>query len=285
MAKIYFDYTKMMEEIDTYMNKYSFLSVTVAARSILKKSIPAIILGEGKSTVLYIGGEEGCDAISPLLLVRFVRDICSLYSEGGSAFGFSAESIFKNYTLVIIPMLNPDGATYCSQGVDIDNPLRERVLRLNGESEDFSLWRGNARGIELKYNYGAEYSESEPEAEVGAFCNFLRYGFKPDILLSFSQSKPEDSEGVIYYGDGEIENKMAVALSQMAKMKRAYRESCVKRFTIADWSIKELSSSAFTLEMPTIKYNNQKQFNDKSFACYTELRKMLFCVPFLNKMR
>ena len=283
MTEKYFYYEKMMTEIDAYMNKYRFLSVTGVCESILGRSIPAIVLGEGKNIVTYVGGEEGCDAISPSILIRFVRDICSLYEEKGSAFGFSAEGILKKYTLVIIPMLNPDGSCYCSQGVKEDNPLRERILSMNEGKNDFSSWRGNARGVELKYNYGSEHSEYEPEPEVGALCNFLRYGMTPELLIAFSVCEKDD--GVIYFGEGEIENKMAVALSQMSGMRREYRESEEERLMLTDWAMKELCSSAFSVDLPSFKAVTRKQFEDKSFSCYAKIRKVLFCAPFLNKIK
>lgn len=283
MAEGYFDYAKMMNEIDAFMNKYPFVSVTGVCESILGRTVPAIILGEGESVVTYVGGEEGRDMLSPSLLVRFVRDICSLQEEGGSTFGFSAESILKKYTLVIIPMLNPDGSCYCSHGVEEDNPLAERVLELNGGGSDFSSWRGNARGVELKYNYGAERSEYEPEAEVGALCNFLRYGMTSDLLITFSAC--ESAEGTIYFGEGEIESKIAVALSQMSGMKRAYRESDPQGLMLFEWAQCELSASAFAIDIPRFKASSRKQFEDKSFSSYVNLRKALFCAPFLNKIK
>jgi hypothetical protein len=270
MRNSYFDYAKMMNEIDSYINKYPFVSVTGICESILGRHIPSVILGSGETVVAYVGGEDGRDSVSPFLLLRFIRDICSLYEEKGSAFGFSAENILKNYTLVIIPMLNADGSCYCSQGVDSENPIRERLIKMNGGNEDFSHWRGNARGVELKYNYGAEFDCIEPEPEVGALCNFLRYGFKPDILLNFSisdsdKSKTKCEEERIFYGDGEIEYKMAVALSQMGGIKRLYRQSNAPRLMLADWSINELYTSAFSVELPFFKIESQKQFNDKTF--------------------
>lgn len=283
MADIYYDYAKMMCDINNYMNKYSFISVTGISESILKNSIPAIILGKGDSIIAYVGGEEGCDSISSLILLRFVRDICSLYEEGGAAFGFSAENIFKKYTLLIIPMLNPDGSCYCSQGIKEDNPLKDRVFRMNDGYEDFSSWKGNARGVELKYNYPFGYWENEPEPEVGALCNFLKYGFKPEMVLSFSGT--EDVDSVVYYGEGEMESRIAVALSQMGGIKRVFRESKEPKLMLADWSKRELGASAFSIELPNIKSNNRKEFEDKSFACYAKMRKVFFCAPFLNKIK
>ena len=146
MGELYFDYVKMMTEVDGYMGKYNFISVTGIGESILRHTIPAIMIGEGISVIAYVGGEVGCDKVSPQILLRFVRDISSLYEEGGSAFGFSVENILKTYTFVIIPMLNPDGSLYCRYGLEEDNPIKERVLAINNGKSDFSLWRGNARG-------------------------------------------------------------------------------------------------------------------------------------------
>lgn len=283
MADLYFDYRKMMSEINSYVEKYSFISVVGVCESMLRKSIPAIILGEGKNVITYIGGEEGNDSISPFVLVRFIRDICSLYEECGSAFGFSAENIFKTYTLVIIPMLNPDGSCYCLEGVESDNPIKDRVLKLNHGCEDFSSWKGNARGVELKYNYAYEYRENEPEPEVGGLCNFLRYGFKPDMLIDFSQC--DEKDGAVYYGEGEIENRIAIAFSQMSGMKRVYRESQAPELMLTDWTIHELGASAFSLDLPKIGSNSQRQFEDKAFSCYARIRKIFFCAPFLNKIK
>lgn len=283
MAEQYFGYEKMMMEIDCYMNKYNFISVNGICESILGRMIPAIILGSGKKVVVYVGGEEGNDFVSSALLIRFVRDICTLYSERGAAFGFPAENILKNYTIVIIPMLNPDGSVYFSKGIENDNPLKERVLKLNGNREDFSSWSGNARGVQLKYNYSFEYSEKEPEPEVGALCNFLRYGFTPSILISFSRSHLD--EETVYFGDGEIENKMSLALSQMSAIKRVYRMSEDPNLMLADWALKELSVASFSFELPCIKYSSYKQQADNIFSLYTKLRKIFFCTPFLNKIK
>lgn len=283
MAEIYFDYLKMMTEINAYMNKYSFLSVNGICQSILGQTVPALVIGEGERTVIYVGGEVGNDLISPNLLLRFIKDICSLYEEGGAAFGFSAENILKNYTLVIIPMLNPDGSSYCKNGIASDNPLKERVLKMNGGSDNFSAWCKNARGVDLRYNYGAEYSSVEPEIEVGSLCNFLRFGRKPDIVIVFSEG--ERSDGMLFFGDGEVENKMAIALSQMSGFKRMYRESQPQKLMLADWVIGELGSAAFSIEMPRESYISRRQFEDKSFSSYTKIRKLLFCAPFLSKIK
>ena len=273
----------MIAEINAYMEKYSFISVTGLCDSILGRTVPVISLGEGKTVIAYVGGEQGNDVQSPSVLLRFVKDICALYEEGGAAFGFSAEHILQSFTIVVIPMLNPDGVSYCVTGVDADNPLRDRLIKINGGSLDFSNWRGNARGVELKYNYGAERSEYEPEAEVGALCNFFRFGMTPSMLFAFSQS--DEAEGRICFGEGERESKTAIALTQMTGYKRCFRQSEEPVLMLTDWSIKELSSAAFSIELAPIENMGIKRTQDKIFSVYAQMRKMLFCAPFLNKIK
>lgn len=285
MTDRYLDYEKTMAKIDGYMQKYEFISVIGLGDSMLGRMIPVITLGEGKTNIVYVGGEAGDDFVSTAMLLRFVRDICEIYKNHGSAFGFSAENIFKNYTLIVLPLLNPDGAHYRSHGVNEDNPLFERISKSNGkrlDAESFLLWRGNARGVDLRYNYGTENSEFEPECEVGALCNFLRFGFNPNMLFSFSKSDTE--QGAIFFGEGEKENKIAMALTQMSGLRRIFREVNETSQTLSDWARRELSCTSFSVELPSIRGVSEKNLDDKLFSCYAEIRKLFFCAPFLNKI-
>ena len=281
----YLDYEKTMTKIDRYMQKYDFISVTGMGNSILGRTIPVITYGEGKTVVAYVGGEAADDFVSTAVLLRFVRDICETYVNRGSAFGFSAENIFKNYTVVVIPLMNPDGAFYRSHGAGEDNPLRDRLSKMIGgrlDAPSFSSWKGNARGVDLRYNYGDENGEYESECEVGALRNFLRFGFKPDMLLSFSRSTSES--GTIFFGEGERENKIAVALTQTSGFKRLFRETEEPTLTLKDWAKRTLSCASFSIELPYVRGYSEKDIGDKLFARYAEIRKLLFCAPFLNKI-
>ena len=282
MLKNGFTYEKMMAQINSYIEKHLTFSANGLCDSILGKNIPVITLGEGANVLAYIGGLNGSDGVSPRLLLHFVRDICSVYAEEGSVFGFSAKRILKEYTLIVIPMLNPDGRDYCVNGVTVNNPLRDRLINKNLGSEDFSCWRGNARGIELRYNFGLENGEYEPEVEVGALCNFLRFGIPPKMIFEFSADKNFDN--CIYFGDGERRSKIATALTQMSGFERRYRESQESRLMLSDWADRELDASSFSVELKS--FNTMRERNDDNdvFSLYIQMRKMLFCAPILSKI-
>ena len=231
--KGYLDYEKVMTKIDDYTQKYDFISVTNLCNSSSGRMIPMITYGEGKIVVVYIAGESADDMTSVSVLLRFIRDICELYKNYGSAYGFSAENIFKKYTVLILPLINPDGESYA-------------------------------------------------ECEIGALHNFLKFNATPDIILSFSESVNE--HGRILFGEGEKDGKIAIALTQMSGLKRSFCQAKDPSLELKDWAKSELSCSAFKIVLPQVQGFNKKNFEDRLFACYAEMRKILFCVPFLSKI-
>ena len=281
-----FGYEAMISETNFIMEKYSFVSVTGLCDSILGRTIPIISIGEGKTNVFYIGGEFASDSLTPFLLMKFVRDISSLYSERASVFGFPVEYILKNYKFTVLPMLNPDGREYCIYGVDNANPIKDRLIAMNNGESDFKSWRGNARGVLLSCNYGVEETEYELEQEVGSLCNYLKYGLTPDMIFVFSGSIEQKDQ--IYYADGEVENKSAIALSQMSSIKRSFRKTEKPELLLADWAIANLNCRAFSIELEILGRSGSISKNglaeDLYFTKYAALRKLLFCSPLLSKI-
>lgn len=278
----YGHYHDLIEEIGTLMEKYPRISVTGLCNSILGNNIPIITLGEGHTRIIYLGGEAGNDELSPYLLLRFIKDICAMKEEGGAVYGFSAEYILKKYTLTVIPILNPDGAVYRSCGVSESNPLRERVIKINGGSEDFSDWIGNARGVDLRYCYGFDSEGNvEPEAEVGALCNFLSFGTPAELVIAFAHG--DLGESLIYYGDGEPSAKIAAAFTQMTGFKRCFFEGKPSKKSLLEWSNSELLSRSFRIEISR-EAQCQRRNKGQSFSKYLQIRKVLFCAPLLSKI-
>ena len=278
-------YSELISELDFIVQKHKNVSVTGLCNSILGVNIPIVTIGEGAQRIIYLGGQVGYDKLTPYILTRYIKDICALYQENGSIFGFSAEYILKKYTLVIIPILNPDGLNYCDCGVTGDNPIKERVIKMNNGSYDFSHWRGNARGADLRYNYfldeRLEGIESEPE--VGALCNFLEFGKQPDLIFSFEGI--ENNNSAIYFGDGEQASKIAIALTQMTGLKRVFSDDGESDNTLMSWSNQKISTKTFLTKISMADNPNQKNIKEINFSKYLQIRKMLFCAPILSKIK
>ncbi len=267
-------------------------------RSILGKEIPVFTLGNGKKAVVYVGGVSGTEALVSSVLLDFIRDYQAQHQKDGKVFDVSLSYLFGERRIVVVPFLNPDGVCYATEGVSEDNPLRARVLKMNG-SEDFSAWRANARGVDLSHNfdagfaahkkkeraegilngvpigYGGEYPESEPES--AALCRLLRF-------------LGEDLLGLVEFrlGAGEIrcscKDKLSaktMAAGRILGRATGYRligpEKTAPEGGVADWCIEKLSRPAYRVDCDGTKYRAEK-----ARACLFEaLRRTFYTFPFM----
>ncbi len=78
----------------------------------------------------------------------------------------------------VLPLMNPDGAALCTQGISSVKALwrRELLLRVNG-GEDFSLWKANAEAVDLNVNFDARWGTGKYNLTRPAPANYI--GAKP----------------------------------------------------------------------------------------------------------
>lgn len=292
-------YERMMKYIGVFADRYRFFHVTYLGQSLLGKNIPVITLGKGKKSVLYIGAHHGMEWITSALLLKFANEYCELLSSNGHVGHTSVSYLNSSRTIRIIPMLNPDGVNYEINGVEKGNPLRERVIRMNGNSEDFGCWQANARGVDLNHNYDAGFSEyleseearsriggaptkwcgetPESEPESGLLANYAR--FNDDIGLFFSfHSQGEE----IYYGDRFDPTPEILRAGQILSVISGYKlcktEGSAASGGFTDWVVKELRRPCYTVECG--KGCNPLPLSSL-FEIYYKLRRMLFEAPMI----
>lgn len=293
-----FDYDVMQETLLKLKSKYHFLEVGSIGNSLLGRSIPLVTIGNGTKSALYIGSHHGMEWITSALLVGFINDFCYDFTNGNTISEISCRVLFETRKIYIIPILNPDGVDYAINGLRDDNPLKDRVLKMNGGSSDFSHWQANARGVDLNHNYDSgfweykiverdaslfdgaptkfsgEHPESEPETH--ALCNFIRFK-KPDIALSLHTQGEE-----IYYTSGDkspnCSLSIAKTISRLSGYKISFPTGTAKYGGFTDWFIESFERPSFTLECG-------KGVNPLPFSNYDEIyyriKRALFTLPVL----
>lgn len=267
--------------------------------SILGREIPYYMLGTGRRTVLYVGGVRGTEYLLSEVLMEFVANVESLAAKDGAAFGRPIRELLTARRIVVVPCLNPDGASYVREGVTPDNPLAARVQVIAGDTP-LTAWQANARGVALDKNFGAghasareaacaagvlgshpalwcgEYPESEPES--AALARLAR-GIGEDLLGALELS----------VGAGEIRASCAEKLS--AKTSAAGRilaratglSLCTPADTppaggFFDWCLDELSRPAYRVcvSRPTVADEAKT-----AAILYERLARALFTFPFM----
>ena len=292
-----FDHQQLMDTLNHLTMRYPSLGIGYLGESILGKGIPLITLGEGKKSVLYVGAHHSMEWITSILLTRFLNEFWELEHRNGSVYGYSIRELCKHYTFYIIPMLNPDGVEYQIHGVQSNNPLYERVMQMNRQSNDFSSWQANARGVDLNHNYDAGFAEykqlesengieggaptrfsgecPESEPEVGYLCNFIRFHEELCGILTLHTQGEE-----IFYQSGGICPPKASAVAKKLAQVTGYRlseaEGLASYGGLTDWCVQKLGLPSFTVECGRGK--NPLPLSDQ-FPIYTRLRKILFTFP------
>lgn len=94
---------------------------------------------ESGSQIIVTGGIHARENVTSLLVVK------QAYRHLRCAMG-----------VYFVPMLNPDGAMLIQGGCQKAGAYASLVKKING-SNDFSLWKANARGVDLNNNFDAKF--------------------------------------------------------------------------------------------------------------------------------
>lgn len=293
------DSARVLERVSALAEQFPFLTVTPLGNSILGKEIPVLKLGGGKRKFLYVAAHHGMEWLTSDLLLRYAKEYCTFYGTGGSVCGIRVRELWESSTVYVVPMLNPDGVDYQIHGVDPENPLRNRLIGMNGGSEDFSHWQANARGVDLNHNYDsgfAEYKkqesetgiacgaptrfsgqEPESEPEVRALCNLIRFHSPLRLVLSLHTQGEElywQSRGKSVPGSERAVRMLAARFGY----RLAEAEGPAAYGGLTDWCIERCGIPAVTVECG--KGINPLPADDAS-AIYSRLRQGLLTAPVL----
>lgn len=264
------DYYRVCEQIDDLMTKYSFLSVSSIGQTVLGKRIPIINVGKGKKTVLYVGAQSGTDRYSAECLLRYIDELCCNAKNEGRVYNCSVSYLLETRCISVIPMLNPDGVDICLNGIEKENPLYERF---QSKQIDFSVWQGNALGVDLRKDYGECFDDVDSKscsAESGALRNYLMFNQQIRMLICLGRG----NQSVRYtYEENAVAklNSLGKALGSFCGS--AFEQKCEKG-TLGGFCAKELG-------IPCYEIFSEYKNSDDSFSDYLLLRKALFLAPTL----
>jgi len=293
-------YSDLINELENLSENSEIFNFYYIGESVLSRKIPLITLGDpnAKKSVLYVSTHHASENICTSVLLSFIKEYLEAYEGYKQICQINIRYLFKMRKIYIIPMLNPDGVEYRLNGIDESNPIRERVISLNGGT-DFCKWNANARGVDLNHNYNAyfdEYKEHEAQNGISAGSGFYSGEFpesEPETqaitnLIRFYENELQgvltlhsQGEEIYYKSKGMCLGNTEIKARHIAKM-TGYTLSEAKGPSalggLTDWVIKEIGKPSFTIECG--RGENPLDIAQAG-AIYLRLREALFTFPIL----
>ncbi len=138
------------------------------------RRIPLFRLGLGRRNLICTGGIHGREGVNPVLLLRMIEDYGQAFRFNRKIAGCDVRSLLKEYAILFLPLVNPDGYEIARAGFStISNPLYRKTARESGIPH--KEWKYNARGIDINRNFPCqsyiqrqlrEYAGSERETQT-----------------------------------------------------------------------------------------------------------------------
>ncbi len=182
-----YTYEQMCSDIDYLANAYpDLISVFSIGKSSEGRDIIAFNLGKGEKKVVMCASMHAREYIATNFIMYMADSYALGYVNDEVRDGYSIKQALDNVTLVIIPMVNPDGINLAQHGYE-STQNSEYLSGLKTNQYGYRGWKANTNGVDLNNNfdflwyskggqpsyagYSGPYAASESETQ--AMQNFI----------------------------------------------------------------------------------------------------------------
>lgn len=148
--------------VESLQIRYPFLEAGSIGSSVMGKDIPYIRIGTGNREVFYNASFHANEWITTPIVLKFVEDYAKAYATRGNLFGVRTQQLFEEFSLYIVPMVNPDGVDLVN-GFLTDSVYLEqtKVIAENYPGIRYpSGWKANIEGIDLNLQFPAGWERA-----------------------------------------------------------------------------------------------------------------------------
>ncbi|HIR94110.1 MAG TPA: hypothetical protein IAB98_11895 [Candidatus Egerieimonas intestinavium] len=117
-----------------------------------QRRIYMLRLGMGLRTLIVTGGIHGRETVNATLLLRMAQDYCEACQKQEFLGDCDVYSLLKQYSICLLPLLNPDGYEIARKGFSaIHNPILRQLCKM--KRIPAREWKANARGVDINRNF------------------------------------------------------------------------------------------------------------------------------------
>lgn len=243
---------------------YPAIEWSIIGRSVMGKPIYAAKIGRGPKNLHINAALHANEWITSPCLMRFLEEYAQALTEGSSVYSYEPDEWYRNYTLWIVPMANPDGVELVQEGVTPSHPYYERLIEWNSGREDFRRWKANINGVDLGDQFPAhwdeevarrgkvrpspqDYAGSAPLCEAEAIVLYQHtLDISPDRAISLHSQGKE-----IYWNYRDYEPPESEGMARTLGQASGYRPVKLQGSDAGykDWFIQHFRKPGFTVEI------------------------------------
>lgn len=160
-TNVKYTYDLTVSVIEKLLAKYPFLSASSVGKSVRGKDIIALTCGRGRKKVFFNGSHHANEWITTPLLLKFVDKYLDAYKNKKEIHRLDTQRLFKTRTLVVVPLVNPDGVDLVNGAIAADDQYYKKALKISSGFPDVPFpdgWKANIDGIDLNLNYPANWN-------------------------------------------------------------------------------------------------------------------------------
>lgn len=172
------NYKRLLNKLNEYKNRFEIREI---GETLFKRKIFAVErnLSEDFATAIFVCSIHARENITTDLVCKMIDD--GLFEN------------IKDFNLAFILCANPDGVELCLNGLSSVPEIERNVLfEMNNKSLDFSLWKANARGVDLNNNFDADFKRilnSENPSSSGYAGEFFESEFETKAIVEYLNNK------------------------------------------------------------------------------------------------
>lgn len=153
-------------DIGRLSERYPFLVREQIGVSVLGKPLHLLRIGSGPRYLHVNAALHANEWLTSPCLMSFLEQYAAAYAAGRDWNGYRPEDWFKHWTLLAVPLANPDGVELVQEGILPGQPHYEELMRWNSGRRSFRHWKANIRGVDLGDQFPAHWEEEKQRRGV-----------------------------------------------------------------------------------------------------------------------
>ncbi len=142
--------------------RYPFLSTGCIGKSVMGNELNYIRLGRGGTQVSYNASFHANEWITTPVLLKFAEEYAAAYADREALYGTDSAWLFENYSLYLIPMVNPDGVNLVN-GVLGEGAYQAKARQIAEAYPSIPYpdgWKANINGVDLNLQFPAGWEQA-----------------------------------------------------------------------------------------------------------------------------